>query len=191
VIRGIIFDCYGVLVHGSLSYLRSITSVTNRQAFDDLAHASDRGYISQDKYIQQVSELTNKTPDEIREIIHTQEIKSSDMIKLVASLKSRYKCAMLSNIGRGAIERSFTTDELKDLFDIVALSSEIGMAKPDGEAYQYVAIQLGVVPEECVMIDDIAVNVQGAELVGMQGIIFKDVEQCRKALATLMEQSNA
>lgn len=191
MIRGIIFDCYGVLVHGSLSYLRSITSVTNRQAFDDLAHASDRGYISQDEYIQQVSELTNKTPDEIREIIHTQEIKSSDMIKLVASLKSRYKCAMLSNIGRGAIERSFTTDELKDLFDIVALSSEIGMAKPDREAYQYVAIQLGVLPEECVMIDDIAVNVQGAELVGMQGIIFKDVEQCRKVLATLMEQSNA
>jgi HAD superfamily hydrolase (TIGR01509 family) len=185
VIRGIIFDCYGVLVHGSLSYLRSLTPEESRQAFNDLAHASDAGFVTQQDYIHQVGELIGKTEDEVRAIMRAQEIKSDEMLTLVQEVKQRYKTALLSNIGRGAVERSFTPHDLTQLFDVVALSSEIGMTKPNIEAYTYVASHLGLLPEECIMIDDTPINVDGARMAGMQGIVFESTAQCRRELKAL------
>lgn len=185
MIRGIIFDCYGVLVHGSLTYLRSLTPERSRQAFNDLAHASDRGFISQAEYIQQVGEQIGKTEDDVRAIMRAQEIKSAEMLALVQAVKTHYKTALLSNIGRGAIERSFAPEELKQLFDVVALSSELGMTKPNQEVYTYVATSLGLSPEECVMIDDTSPNVEGAQMAGMKGILFESTQQCRRELAAL------
>jgi HAD superfamily hydrolase (TIGR01509 family) len=192
MIRGIIFDCYGVLIHGSLQYLRSITPDEQRQAFDDLARASDRGYISQVEYTRQVSRLTGHTTEEVDAAIHSQEIRSVEAVRLAASFHDHYKTALLSNVGRGAISRSFEHDELKALFDAVVLSSEVGMTKPDIEIYRYAASQLGLKPDECIMVDDTRSNVEGAEMAGMHGVVFADVQQCQEVIGALLrEESHA
>lgn len=182
MIQGIIFDCYGVLVHGSLQYLRSITPDENRQAFSDVTRASDYGYISQTEYIEQASSLIGRSVAEIEAIIRNQEVRSDEMVKFVVSFRTRFKTALLSNVGRDMVNRLFTPDELKDLFDDVVLSSEVGMAKPNAEIYQYTAAQLGVKPQECIMIDDTPRNVEGAIQVGMRGILFEDSKQCGRAI---------
>ncbi|HEY5695836.1 MAG TPA: HAD family phosphatase, partial [Candidatus Saccharimonadales bacterium] len=174
MIKGLIFDCYGVLVHGSLNYLRTLTPADKRRAFDDLSHASDRGIISGDEYVVGVGELIGISSQEVRDIIAKQEIRSTEMLELVKSLRTTYRTALLSNVGRGAIERLFSQHELEELFDVVVLSSEVGFTKPTREAYDITAKRLNLSPEECVMIDDILVNVEGAKAVGMQGILFKD-----------------
>jgi HAD superfamily hydrolase (TIGR01509 family) len=191
VIRGIIFDCYGVLVSGSLDYLRSLTPAGKRQAFTDLSRASDNGYISRDEYVQGASELIGISPQEIRNIISKQEVRSAQMLEYVLSLKNSYRTALLSNVGRGAIERLFTPEELKGLFDAVVLSSEVGMTKPNIEIYQYAAAQLDLAPEECVMIDDIPFNVEGAEMAGMRGVLFESVAGCQQATAALVGEEHA
>jgi epoxide hydrolase-like predicted phosphatase len=182
MIRGIIFDCYGVLVHGSLDYLRSLASQDDRQVFNDLSHASDRGYISRAEYIESVGKLINHTPQEINDIVARQEVRSPEMLEFVASLRVHYKIAMLSNVGRGAIERLFNEEELESLFEVVLLSSEVGLTKPGVEIYQLAASRLGLAPEECLMVDDIAVNVEGAKAAGMQGVQFKDIQQCKQEI---------
>jgi putative hydrolase of the HAD superfamily len=191
MIRGIIFDCYGVLVHGSLQYLRSITPDEQRRALDDLVRASDRGYVSRAEYIRQVSRLTSRTTGEVDEAIHSQEMRSVEAIRFATSLHDHYKTALLSNVGRGAIRRSFEPDELKTLFDAVILSSEVGMTKPDIEIYMYAASQLGLKPDECVMVDDTRSNVEGAEMAGMHGVVFTDVRQCQEAIGALLRESHA
>ncbi|HTJ73134.1 MAG TPA: HAD family phosphatase [Verrucomicrobiae bacterium] len=180
MIKGIIFDCYGVLVHGSLDYLRSLTSENDRQAFNELSHASDRGYISRTDYILGVGKLINRTPEDIEQIIARQEIRSPEMLEFVISLRANYKTAMLSNVGRGSVERLFGEEELKNLFEVVVLSSEVGVTKPGVAIYQLTASRLGLLPEECLMIDDIAVNVEGAKAAGMQAVQFKDIQQCKQ-----------
>ena len=191
MIKGVIFDCYGVLVHGSLDYLRSLASNENRQEFNDLAHASDRGFISRTDYLNGISRLIGRPPQEIQAIINQQEVRNPETLEYVLSLRSRYKTAMLSNVGRGAIGRLFSDKELEGLFEVVLLSSEVGLTKPGVEIYQLTASHLGLKPEECVMIDDISVNVEGARAAGMNGIRFEDIQQCRQELEVLLGESHA
>lgn len=61
-----------------------------------------------------------------------------------------------------------------DGFDKVFLSNEIGCRKPKAKTFRYVIDQLNVQPGEVVFIDDREVNTQGAEAIGMHGILFRD-----------------
>jgi len=152
---------------------------------------SDRGFVSRDEYMKQVGVLLGKTPQEVDSIVRTQHFRSEAMIQWAHSLHGPYKTALLSNIGRSVIEELFTQDELRALFDAAILSSEIGMVKPEPQVFEYAATQLGLAPEECVMIDDLAPNIEGAKAVGMQGIVFKDIEQCKAELARIIESVHA
>lgn len=191
MIKGIIFDCFGVLAHGSLGYLRTLTPAKNRLAFDELSHASDRGYITAEEYIEGVADLIHSTSDDVSDIIIKREVRSEEMIAYAKSLHGQYKTAMLSNVGRGATEHLFAPRELEQLFDAVVLSSEIGATKPMREAYETAAKRLGLRTDECVMIDDIGVNVEGARRAGMQAILFEDPKQCQAELMLYLKGEHA
>ena len=57
-------------------------------------------------------------------------------------------------------------DELATLFDVLALGPSLGARKPDPEVYRRVAHALGLTPEECLVVDDLRVNVRGAREAG-------------------------
>jgi putative hydrolase of the HAD superfamily len=63
---------------------------------------------------------------------------------------------------------------LGGLFDVVLISGEVGMRKPNEEAFRLAAERLGVPPEECVFVDDHDGNVEAAERVGMTGVLHQD-----------------
>ena len=48
------------------------------------------------------------------------------------------------------------------------------MRKPEREIYDLTAKQLGVANIDCLMIDDLPVNVDGANEAGMTGLLFSD-----------------
>ena len=50
--------------------------------------------------------------------------------------------------------------------------SEVGMRKPEKEIYDLTSQKLGVENSQCLMIDDLIANVQGAENAGMKGLLF-------------------
>jgi HAD superfamily hydrolase (TIGR01509 family) len=191
VIRGIIFDCFGVLCHGSLDYLRSIVPPEHLQELNDLSHSSDYGYLSEKEYVDKVGILLDRPGSEVRDIIQAQCIRNEDVIALATRLHGEYKIALLSNVGRGRINTLFTPDELTELFDTVILSSEVGMVKPDADIYHLAAAKLGLEPSECIMIDDILRNVDGAKAIGMHGLVCASARQCEADLMSLLEAGRA
>lgn len=60
-----------------------------------------------------------------------------------------------------------------DVFDAVVLSGQEGVRKPDPEIFHLTARRLGVPPETCVFVDDIAANVEGARAIGMTGVVHR------------------
>ena len=56
------------------------------------------------------------------------------------------------------------------------------MRKPDPDIFLLAADRIGARTEDCVFVDDFNVNVEGAEAVGMTGILHKDA---RTTIATL------
>ncbi len=71
------------------------------------------------------------------------------------------------------------------LFDAVVISGEVGLRKPEPAIYLLAASRLGVAPERCVFVDDLAPNVRGAVEVGMCGVHHTDPETTLAALAAL------
>jgi epoxide hydrolase-like predicted phosphatase len=69
------------------------------------------------------------------------------------------------------------TEEIRELFDVVVISAEVGLHKPQPEIYRLAAERLGVEPQNCIFVDDLRENVEGAEAVGMTGVLHRDVEE--------------
>lgn len=189
MIRGIIFDCFGVLYGGSLSLLVSLAPAGRGQEVIEINSQKDYGFISYQEYLNQVGDIIGKDAGEVDEIIRKKHVRNNDLLEFVASLKGQYKVAMLSNIGETVIEQLFTKDEQSQLFDAVVLSHNEGLAKPNPAIFTLTAERLGLPAGECVMIDDVESNCDGAEIAGMQSIQHITNDGTRIALAKLLEKS--
>lgn len=188
MIRGIIFDCFGVLYQGSIAHLYELTPKAKQAELANLSLSSDYGYISHDDFVTQAGQLTGKLPAEIEAIMRSDHIRNTAMIDYVRTLRPRYKVALLSNVGRGVIDRLFSAGELAELFDVVVLSSEVGIVKPDTAIFNFTSDKLGISAEECLMVDDLEVNIDGAVATGMQGVVFTTTDSFISDAKDLLEQ---
>jgi len=87
--------------------------------------------------------------------------------------------ARAAGIRTGLVSNSWSTshydrDLLRELFDAVVISAEVGMHKPQPEIYLLAAERLGQRPSSCVFVDDLRENCAGAEAVGMTAILHRD-----------------
>jgi putative hydrolase of the HAD superfamily len=94
------------------------------------------------------------------------------------------KTALLSNSWGG---RDYPLEQLREIFDAIVISGEVGLRKPEPEIYRYTARKLDVPAEECVFIDDFSVNVEGAEAVGMTGVLHRNPQETVARLEDLFD----
>lgn len=65
---------------------------------------------------------------------------------------------------------------LGEVFGTIVISGVEKIAKPDARIFHILCDKAGVVPEECVFVDDSPRNVDGARAVGMDAIHFTDAQ---------------
>jgi putative hydrolase of the HAD superfamily len=80
-----------------------------------------------------------------------------------------------SGVLTGLVSNSWSTGHydrmlLTELFDAVVISAEVGMHKPQPEIYRLAAERLAVEPGDCLFVDDLKENCEGAEAVGMTAV---------------------
>lgn len=80
----------------------------------------------------------------------------------------------------------YPRDLFPDLFDVVVISSEVGMRKPEPRIFLHAAQLLGLTPHECIFIDDIRPNVTGAEELGFTGILHTSAGETAQRVADLL-----
>jgi putative hydrolase of the HAD superfamily len=106
------------------------------------------------------------------------------MLDLVRSLRQAgVRTALLSNSwGAGDYPRHL----FPELFDVVVISSEVGMRKPEERIFRHTAALLELEPRECVFIDDIEANVAAAEAIGLVGLHHREPGPTAERLARLL-----
>jgi HAD superfamily hydrolase (TIGR01509 family) len=184
-VKAIIFDCFGVLYVGSLQALYDITPKEHWRELADLNAGSDYGYVTADEYATRLSELTGKSKDEIIDLRRREHARNDALVACLYELKKNYKVGLLSNVGFDLIERLFTEQERSELFDAMVLSSTEGIVKPHPRIYQIAAERLGVSAGDCLMIDDLQKNVDGADAAGMRGLQYTNLANLKSDLARL------
>jgi epoxide hydrolase-like predicted phosphatase len=194
VIRGIIFDCFGVLYldasrHFYEHHIKEYERL--RPELMSLNKAYDYGLLTQAELDQAVSDLTGLELAFVSEHIQGVHKRNEKLLAYAESLRPEYKVAMLSNIGTGAMDVFFNPDERKKLFDAVVLSGEEGLTKPHPHIFTITAERLGLHPHECIMIDDIEENCSGADAAGMRSIVYHSNAQVEKEITKLLENKDA
>ncbi|MFE5031856.1 HAD family hydrolase [Streptomyces sp. NPDC056683] len=99
---------------------------------------------------------------------------NEELIAYVRGLRGSCKLGILSNSFVGARERETALYHFDELVEEIVYSHEIGIEKPDPRAFEAACGRLEVRPENCLFIDDFAVNVEAAQVAGMQAHLFED-----------------
>ncbi|MGH8153229.1 MAG: HAD family hydrolase [Rhodanobacteraceae bacterium] len=120
--------------------------------------------------------------------MHGRVHRDHDMIALVAELRHcGYRVGLLSNsLGEGSYEGF----DLPAMFDAVTISGQIGFRKPSHRAYQIACENLGAVPGETIMVDDLEQNIAAAVRLGLAGVVHRDAASTRAALMALLVPSS-
>lgn len=191
-IKAIIFDCFGVLVMPGRTLLYKAYPQL-KDDISDLEHQSDYGFISRQQFNDSIAKLIGSTPKEVKSLYYDVDVHNESAVAWVRELRAsgEYKIGLLSNLGRGWLDDFLAKTEQVDLFDEIVLSSDIGITKPDPRIFEVIAERLGVAPYECIMIDDISANIDGADRAGMKGIVFASTDQARAELDNILAKSNA
>jgi len=189
MIRAILFDCFGVIITDSLKVVIEELGQTNPNAAQkivDIIHANNRGLIAPAESNEQIAEILGTSVEAWRKRIEEGEVKDERLLVYAAELRPTYKTALVSNIGRESLGRRFSEHELQRSFDAVVVSGDVGFVKPEAEIYLLAAKKLGVVPNECVMVDDRERHCAGAEEVGMHAILYRNFIQGKRDIEKLL-----
>lgn len=190
MIKAIIFDHFGVLVDSVYDTLYAELPDRDRELARSIGAAADRGEITNAERDEQIMPFLGGSRAKI-EAARTRARRNDALLAFILELRHDYKVGMLSNAADGLVESFFSPDDMETYFDDVVLSYNVRLVKPDKEIYLLAAERLGVMPHECVFVDDASHNTIGAEVAGMHGIVYRDVPTLKSDLAKIVEDEHA
>jgi putative hydrolase of the HAD superfamily len=98
------------------------------------------------------------------------------MLSLLQRLRPRVRnLALLSNINEDGVAALRAKAPWLSLFDRLILSCERRIVKPEAEIYRLCVSSLGVAPDDCLFIDDLKANVDGARACGLNGHHYRSL----------------
>jgi epoxide hydrolase-like predicted phosphatase len=197
-IKGIICDFGGVLVLNgqqpahqkwinrlNMSYPEIMATVFGSEA----ASQASIGKISESEFWLAIKDLFHLSEQEsisLSQDIFAEERINEELIALLGTLPPDFKKAILSNAFSDARDVFTNKFHLDTMFDLMVISAEEGIAKPDDAIYLLTAERMHLNPWELLFIDDMLENAQAAAKVGMAAIHFKNVSSTNRDIKTLL-----
>lgn len=170
-IKAILFDFMGVLLFQKDNYQPNkmideidqiISKVTNDSVFkkETLEHYK----------------LNEKEFDKILDKIIDKYKKFQSLWKLLPELRKKYKLAIINNGTALTLQKLNKRHSVNENFDLFISSATEGVRKPNSEIFLLTAHRLCVEPEECLFMDNLKQNTDGARKIGMKAIWWKNKE---------------
>lgn len=198
MIKNIILDVGRVLVAWKpmetmreLGISDKIVEVLSNALFDSgVWNEADRGVLSDDEFLELAIRQVPEYETEVRLFWNNIEkaIWQFPYVKLWirAMKKAGYKVYILSNYGNWSYEKTHerALNFLEDV-DGAVFSYEVKQIKPDAAIFQALCDKYDLKADECVFLDDLPANVEGAKNFGMQGIVFKGLQDALEELQKL------
>ena len=191
-ITTILFDLGGTLLHFDFSPICTTLSERSGRPPGEVSAAIEERYrefcLGRMTGVQWHGHLSAElglamTYDEFRRVWSDIFRPFESMIALARRLRPRYGQYLLSNTDEIHLPWCVEHFSLAPLLDGMILSYEIGAMKPDARIFDEGLRRAGLRPEECVFIDDLAANVEGARACGIDAVVCRSAEQVAHDLA--------
>lgn len=189
MIKAVIFDCFGVFYPDPVfAYMRdSSTPPMKAEALHSLDKQAAVGALDKAGFVKQAAPIVGLPEEETEARFFQGTERNEQLVAYLQELRAHYKVAMLSNIGGDMMDGFFTLEQRQQLFDVVILSGDVKMAKPDRAIFELACERLGVALEEAAMIDDMLSTCEVVRSFGMDSIWYQNFEQFNRDLAAIIQ----
>jgi glucose-1-phosphatase len=200
MIQAIIFDVGGVLLRTEdRSYRQRWEEKLGLEewATDEIVFNSDMGIkaqlglVTEEEHWQWVGQHLDLSADELARFRH--DFWAGDrldgfLVAHIRRLQESYQTAIISNATDGLRYALTHTYPIAEFFDLIVVSAEEQVMKPEPEIYRRTLERLGRQPQEAIFIDDFNHNVLAARELGMVAIQFFPGLNLPRELEELIEQ---
>jgi len=197
-IRAVFFDFGGVIMRTEYQSPRQKLAERFNMDYDEMdkavfgsdsARRASIGEITEDAHWAAVLKRFKQPASEMRAFrdnFFGGDVIDRKLVEYIRSLRGEFHTGLISNAWSG-LREFITREKLIDLFDTVIISAEIGAVKPSAKIYEVALEQAKVSANEAVFVDDMQLNVEACEKVGMKGILFNDPEKSLSRLNRLLK----
>jgi epoxide hydrolase-like predicted phosphatase len=183
-IEAVIFDVGGVLVRtldrGPREAWEKRLGLERGEADSivfggEMGTKAQRGEISEEELWRWIGRHLDLSPRHLaafRRDFWAGDVLDDSLIELIRSLRPRYQTAIISNAFDSLRHDLTERYPIIDAFDLIIVSAEEKVMKPDPEIYKRTLHLLGRSPAEAIFIDDSLPNVEAARNLGMWAVHF-------------------
>ena len=173
----IIFDFFGVISTEVYPvWAKRYFSEDEKLAVrNEIINKGDKGELSEKEVFFRLSKIVNEESNKILNDWLEIAVINQELVDFIIELKKKYKVILLSNATGEFLHRILERIDVKAMFDMMIISSEVKMVKPDKEIFEYALRQMNIDAEKAIFIDDNIKNIKGAALAGIDGFVYKDL----------------
>jgi epoxide hydrolase-like predicted phosphatase len=205
-IQAVIFDFGGVLYHlpdrSWIRRWRRVLNIKDESALLKMIASPQESKLLMDILVGEISEdemwnqfaidfrIRPELMQRIRRAFMSKRRVNQRLADYLASLRSQYTTAILSNAGTDA-RRLFTeVFHFHKIVDEMIISAEERVAKPDRRIYEIAIAKLGIKPREAIFVDDFPENIEAANDYGMHGVLFENNDQVISDVNRLLDMND-
>jgi len=197
-ISGIIFDFGGVIVNDGRKFTYEVLAKKFKVSYKQIERAVEKampdyetGRIDNLEFFRRIARALKFSGqmegfETLWDDVYARKSRiDRNVQKLIKRLKdSGYRLALLSNTEPGRAKYNRENYRYR-YFDLICLSSEVGVAKPDKRIYKLVLNQLKLKANKCIFVDDKEKYLLPARKLGIHTIQYKNYKQLERDLKTL------
>jgi epoxide hydrolase-like predicted phosphatase len=180
-VDALLFDMGGVVLevdfekvfeHWARTNNLAIEQIKQRFAMDEAYQLHEKGLISGTQYFAHLRSTLNLTADDVTLTAGWNAIFGNEInlaLDAIDKVRDRYRCFAFTNTN--TVHQEYWEREhprIRQSFDHIFVSSEMGLRKPDLQAFAHILKQTSTKAEAMLFFDDSNENVEGALSAGLQ-----------------------
>lgn len=187
--NGVIFGQSGGDFSKHVAELLGVSLEEFRKAYFTHNHLITKGKSSLVDFWKEVLEELNKQ-DKLSNVLDYIENKpkgeiNEEMVSIIAKLKnSGLKVGLLSNETVEGGDKIRQTEVAK-YFDVILISAEVGLMKPENKMFELLISKLGIKPDELIFIDDAEKSLSKSTEIGFTPVLFSNPHDLLAKLSEL------
>jgi epoxide hydrolase-like predicted phosphatase len=197
-IRAVFFDFGGVIMRTEYQSPRQKLAERFNMDYDEMdravfgsdsARRASIGEITEEAHWAAILKRFKQPASEMqvfRDTFFGGDVIDRKLVEYIRSLRGEFHTGLISNAWSG-LREFITKEKLIDLFDTVIISAEIGVTKPSAKIYEVALDQAKVRAGDAVFVDDMPINIEACEKIGMKGVLFNHPEKSLSRLDQLLK----
>ena len=169
--------------------LLTIEELRYRFELDEAYEKHERGEINASEYFAHLRNVLELEANDSEIVVGWNAIFLDEIVETVnyiSAIKNQMPCFAFTNSNpTHQVCWSSSFPRVVESFHRIFVSSELGLRKPEREAFEAIADATGISLNAMLFFDDTEENVRGAEAVGMQAIHVKGHLDVQQALSTI------